>query len=119
MENGQRILLSLILLVFLIIVFYYGSAWITKTTGYASAEEEKSNLALCLAEKKAVIYGDNESLKEQKEILGEAFKYVNFVDCDKNVITCRNLPSLPAWKINGFVYLGVKDFDVLKILARC
>lgn len=53
----------------------------------------------CLAEMNAVLYGVDwaPDVTEQKELLGDAFKKIEYVDCDTE--TCEGISVYPTWSI--------------------
>ena len=110
---------ALLVLVVLVTVLYMTSGWLSEITGYGVLEDTKWNLAMCLGEKGAVMYGssDCQVCAEQQELFGDAFSKITYVDC--SVGGCDGLPGVPAWEIDGVVYYGVKTLDALKILSRC
>lgn len=94
----------LIVVIFVVIlggiIFYFGG----KATLEAKQKEKQENLAYCLLSKNIVLYGDSESLQteQQKEIFGEAFKYINYVECNKlddwsEECKEKGINDVPAW----------------------
>jgi len=80
-------------------------------------------LAQCLTEKGAVMYGTEwcPHCKAQKEAFGESFKYVNYVDCDRDRDACVGavVQGYPTWNINGKNYPGQQPLERLASLAGC
>lgn len=68
--------------------------------------------AKCITEKKAVMYGAESCshCKAQKDVLGDSFKYINYVECPDNIKFCldNGINGYPTWiigtstKIEGF-----------------
>jgi len=79
--------------------------------------------AQCLTEKGIKMYGTNwcSYCQRQKDMFGSSFKYINFVDCDKNRQECLSaeVDGYPTWKINGQNYPGVQQLDRLAQLSGC
>ncbi|HLC89096.1 MAG TPA: thioredoxin domain-containing protein [Candidatus Nanoarchaeia archaeon] len=80
-------------------------------------------LAKCLTEKGAVMYGTEwcSHCKTQKEYFGSSFKYVDYVDCDRNRDRCTaaDVKGYPTWQINGNNYPGAQPLERLASLAGC
>lgn len=61
----------------------------------------------------------------QKKLFGDAFQYVNYVDCDpkapKNADASlclkKGIKVYPTWEINGQRYIGVKSLEELSYLS--
>ena len=58
---------------------------------------------------------------EQKELFGESFKFVQYVNCDYESERCSEagVTSIPAWLINGEKYVGVQSLEKLADLSEC
>ena len=81
------------------------------------------SLAKCLAEKEMKMYGTDwcSHCKNQKELFGSSFKFINYIDCDIDEETCvvERITGFPTWKLNNESYLGVQSIDKLKELTGC
>lgn len=59
------------------------------------------DFAKCLADKGAIMYGASwcSHCKAQKELFGNSFQYVNYVECVKNKETCLSagIEGYPTW----------------------
>ena len=91
-------------------------------TGAVISETE--SLAKCLTEKGATMYGAEwcGHCQNQKEMFGDDFKYINYVDCEENREQCsRECPKCgyPTWIINNKQYPGEKSLSELKSLTNC
>jgi len=109
-------------MIFLIMGLYFFSDWFLKTTGYLiEKEEEENELARCLTEKGAVMYGAKKcpDCGRQKGIFGSGFRYVRYQECNGNVGKCQELKGVPAWEINGNLLYGVKSLKELRVLSGC
>lgn len=60
----------------------------------------------------------------QKELFGEAFKYINYVECDPmgkraNPVLCleKGITMYPTWEIKGNLYTGVRSLEGLSNLS--
>lgn len=126
MDKRVKVLISLGILVMIALVLYLASYAITKYTGYSItgkavySKEEKIQIAKCLSEKGVVLYCSSLSLNciMQKKSLGEAFEYVNYVECTDNPDQCIDL-SLPAWKVGDEFYYGIRDLSKLAESTGC
>ena len=80
-------------------------------------------LAQCLTDKGAVMYGTEwcSHCKTQKEYFGSSFKYVDYVDCDRNRYRCSaaGVKGYPAWQIDGENYPGTQSLERLASLTEC
>ncbi len=81
------------------------------------------DFAQCLTEKGATMYGTAwcSHCKNQKELFGNSFKYVDYVDCDYNKQECldNGVRGYPTWKINGENYPGEQSLYKLASLSGC
>jgi len=79
--------------------------------------------AKCLTEKGIKMYGTEwcSYCQKQKNLFGSSFKYVDFVDCDKNRQEClaAGVTGYPTWKINGENYPGLQQLNRLAELSGC
>lgn len=93
---------------------------VDRTNQLLSAEE---SLAKCLTEKGVVMYGAYwcGHCKNQKEMFGDAFQYVAYVECTENHDICqqKGVTGYPTWIINGESYPGEKPLLTLSGLADC
>jgi len=81
------------------------------------------NFAQCLTDEGAVMYGTEwcSHCQNQKKAFRDSFKYIDFVDCDKQKSVCgeAGIEGYPTWKINGQNYPGEKELDALASLSGC
>ncbi|GIU69311.1 MAG: hypothetical protein KatS3mg002_0547 [Candidatus Woesearchaeota archaeon] len=81
------------------------------------------DLANCLTSNGATMYGTEwcPHCKNQKQMFGTSFKYINYVDCDKYMNECINagVEGYPTWKINGTNYPGTQSLYVLAEKSGC
>jgi glutaredoxin len=59
--------------------------------------------------------------KQQKEMFGESFKYVNYVECPENQVLCEQMgiTGYPTWIINGVHKEGAQSIEELSSLTGC
>ena len=79
--------------------------------------------AQCLTGKRIKMYGTVwcSYCQKQKDLFGNSFKYIDFVDCDKDKQECLSagVQGYPTWKINGENYPGLQSLDRLVQLSEC
>jgi len=84
---------------------------------------EYDGFATCLSEAGATMYGTEwcGHCKDQKEMFGDSFDKVNFVDCDfqRDVCLIAGVNGYPTWKINGQNYEGAQPLEKLAELTGC
>ncbi|MBW2967652.1 hypothetical protein KY362_04145 [Candidatus Woesearchaeota archaeon] len=109
---------TLIAIAALIILVAGGFAYANSRPGTGYDE-----FAQCLTEKGAVMYGAYwcSHCKAQKRDFGEAFQYINYVECteDKDVCTDAGIKGFPSWVIDGKVYSGRQPLERLAELTQC
>lgn len=80
-------------------------------------------LGQCLTDKEVTMFGTEWCIhcQRQKQLFGEDFNNVNYVDCDKDSNTCKenNIRGYPTWKINNKYYSGVRELNELSELTSC
>jgi hypothetical protein len=124
MKKGQKIIISIVVLILLIGAFYFMTKYITTTTGYGIKEDiSPEKLAKCLTDKGIKMYGSMycPHCAEQKSLFGDSFKLVNYTECANpdNADACAGLEGVPAWDINGKLYYGKQELSKLQELSGC
>ena len=121
MKKFDRFFLTIILIVVLTVGLYYFASWFSETTGYAAGEDEKVKLAKCLSSKGAELYCSIYSVdcENQMSFFGSASKFVQYVECGKNMELCRNIREVPAWYVNKSPYYGLRNVSELRELSGC
>ncbi len=88
-----------------------------------NAPGEYDELAQCLTEKGATIYGTDwcSFCKKQKELFGQSFRLVNYKNCDTDRASCdlAGVTRYPSWVINGQLSIGVKSLEELASATGC
>ncbi len=91
--------------------------------GCSSGPGSYDEFAQCLTEKGVTMYGTEwcSHCQNQKELFGNSFKYIDYVDCDYNKEEClaNGVRGYPTWKINGENYPGEKSMYKLASLSGC
>lgn len=113
---------------FIVAVVLLGSATLPTTFAQeeAAATDFREGLAKHLTATGAVMYGAwwCPHCNEQKELFGDAFKYVNYVECDPRGENpkpwlCREkgIRGFPTWEIGGRMYEGLLPLEQLARLS--
>lgn len=99
------------------------------TGNFVKSEPGKyDEFAQCLTGKGVMIFGADwcSHCKNQKEIFGSSFQFVNYVECDSlgqnaNPQLCAQHPiqGYPTWLINGKYYPGEQSLQTLSYLSGC
>lgn len=82
------------------------------------------NLAECLAEKKVTMYGAEwcSHCQNEKRQIGDAFKYVSYVDCSENTALCveKGIGGYPTWILgDGTKLIGEQGPEKLARITGC
>lgn len=120
MNQYTKTMVTFGVLILILFGLYYFSDWFSKTTGYVLGEDEKVKLAVCLNSKNALLYSSSScnDCEKQLDLFGkEASKFLTVFTC-QNVGECPE-GGVPAWKINGQTYYGVKQLGELIALSGC
>ena len=107
----------------IVAIVLLGSVFLqSKGLSASSKDTWQAGLAKHLTEVKATMYGAYwcPHCMEQKELFGEAFKYINYVECDPmgrraNPALCheKGIKVYPTWEIKGNFYQGVRSLEEL------
>ena len=104
MEFQKRILITLVIGVVLISVFFVITSSITKYTGF-SVSNANEDFKSCLEEQKIILYINTEKVSETlKDIaLIQYFEYIKIKNCfrDNNVCIEDGIDSFPTWVIKN------------------
>ena len=130
MDRKVKVFISLGILVFLVLAFYFASKTITAVTGksilgWLVKENVKSGnldeFAQCLSEKGARMYGRNTCPHciNQKALFGDSFNYIDYIECSSSPEQCAGLEGVPAWKIKEETIYGVQSLEKLAELTNC
>lgn len=80
-------------------------------------------LALCLSDQGATMYSlpTCPHCQEQKDIFGDSFRYVDYVNCSENREKCINegIETVPTWIIDKKKFAGVQELGELAEKAGC
>ena len=121
-------------MVIAVVVILYGLNNSLQTTQTGNEAELKSvspqagtgeyaSFASCLTDAGLKMYGTEWCgyCKKQKELFGDAFSNIDYIDCDENRDVCveEGIQGYPTWKFNGQAYPGVQQFETLSELTAC
>jgi glutaredoxin len=113
----MKTLITVFIAIFVSIALYY----IFFTTSITVGKYDE--FSKCLTAKGVKMYGTDwcKYCQMQKELFGSSFKYINFVDCDKNRKECleAGVNAYPTWIINGKNYVGLQQLVTLSQLSGC
>ena len=89
----------------------------------SNPDSPEGKLATCLRDRGATMYGlpTCPHCQDQKEMFGDSFKYINYVNCSANREKCINegIETVPTWTIDGENFVGVQELDELAEKAGC
>lgn len=122
----QIYLLGAILVFIAILALLYGviSGMFVKTVPPGKYD----SFAKCLTQKGVVMYGSYLCgyCNRQKEMFGDSFKYINYVECHPNgpnanpqLCTEKRIRGVPTWEIDGNLHSGLKSLEELSSLSGC
>jgi glutaredoxin len=84
---------------------------------------EYDELAKCMTESGAKMYGTEwcGHCKNQKELFGNSFENIDYIDCDKQrgLCTAAGIEGYPTWVINGEKHSGTQNLYELAKLTSC
>lgn len=83
-----------------------------------------NTFAKCLTERGVSMYGTETCphCKNQKAMFGDAFKYINYTDCEKNLQACldKNIIGYPSWTFpDGRLLQGEQSLEILSRVSGC
>ena len=86
-------------------------------TGSAVMTGQYDDFAKYLTEQGVIMYGTEwcPHCQNQKELFGDSFQYIDYVDCDKNPSECSEagVQGYPTWVIYGQSYAGTLQISRL------
>ena len=89
----------------------------------SSPDTPAERLASCLTDQGATMYGlpSCPHCQDQKDMFGDAFKYVDYVDCSEHREKCINdgVRTVPTWKISDETVVGTQELEELANRADC
>ncbi|MEK6832468.1 MAG: hypothetical protein AABY32_00340 [Nanoarchaeota archaeon] len=116
----NKFVVYLIIMIILLMGFFF----LVKPalTGKSVDEIKLDEFAQYLTNANATMYGTSwcSHCQNQKKLFGKSFKYINYVDCDRESEVCalEGITGYPTWKINGTSYPGEKSLLELSQLTN-
>ena len=103
---------------FVFIIFLSGCV-----SGNNLSVDAKITFAKCLTEQNVTMYGASwcSHCNNQKEMFGDAFQYVNYVECTEDTIACESagVRGYPTWVVGGQLHEGEQSFSTLSKMTGC
>jgi hypothetical protein len=119
--NNKLTTILVVALVILVLVFLFGFS-----TFFRSSKPDPTidAFAQCLAAKDATMYGAYwcAHCKNQKQLFGDSFKYVNYVECTEETGKCLavGVNAYPTWIFSdGQKHEGEMSFEELSAASGC
>ncbi len=138
MKPAIKVIITAFILVILVIGFYFATKTISAATGKSilgwvisgiselgseGTPENLDDFAKCLTEQGAKMYGASwcGHCQNQKEMFGNSFQYVDYVECTETPEICSQagIQGYPTWMINGQLYPGEASISKLSSLSGC
>jgi hypothetical protein len=119
MKGKFALIFGSILVLFLIVAALAFSFGKKNTTG-----KNYDEFAQCLATRGVTMYGASwcSHCQNQKLQFGDAFRFVNYVECTKEIKLCtdKNIQGFPTWDFNGGERLvGEQSLEKLSAQSGC
>ena len=122
MKPKKRILISIIILIALIAVFYFVVGGVTKYSGY-SVSEQNSGFENCLLSKELALYINTPNTDEMLINTGliEYLQFFKIHNCLLNNVPCRenNIDNFPLWIIDWKKIAGKVSVSELAEYSGC
>ena len=123
MESKQRVLVTIVVGIIIVMGFFMISKNITKYTGFFITEDEdETDFIKCLDEQDVVLYVNTNDLSTLQNIeLFDYLEYFEIMNCFGNNQPCleKEVDSFPFWIINNEKIRGDIDFEKLKEVSGC
>ncbi len=124
MNKKQKILVTLIVGIFIIVGFYLITEAITRYTGFAITEKTiPSKFKSCLREKEITLYVNTENLREtlSKINLVNYLEDVKIFNCLRNNNFCiqKGISNFPSWEIENQIIARDINIEELGRYSSC
>ena len=112
-----------VVVIFSVMLFIVSAYALSKDGLGDYAGEDQSDFAKCLSETGAVMYGSSSCghCNEQKAQFGDAFNYINYVECARYQQECqeKGIKGVPTWIIDDEQYVGMQSLSALSMITGC
>lgn len=120
LSKQNKIILSVTGILLLGVIVF---AFVNKgNTSYVPKPSIYDGFAQCLTEKGATMYGASwcKYCQAQKKVFGDAFRFVNYVECPDNVQFCidKGIQGYPTWLIGSSTVSGFSENSTMKELSE-
>lgn len=113
LENKKFLIIFVLVAAILLLIAVFWPQAVVSTTSFGQ----------CLSEKGIKMYGNDNCphCRDQKEILGEEFQYVDYVNCDFNDAECREngVKYYPTWTNGIHKIIGTQSLPNLAKFSGC
>jgi len=124
-DVNMKLLKSLLMIAGIFILIILAGGNLDKPTSTPGVDNiQPDQLAQCLTARGWKMYGTSwcSNCKNQRELFGSSFAYINEIDCDLRATVCQqaNIKGYPVWEgPDGRQYPGGKYFEELASLSGC
>lgn len=123
MDSKQRILLTILVGIVLVLLFFFVTSSITKHTGFSISEPKENAFESCLKGYGVNLYINTDETGETLKdiILFDSLQYFQITNCLNNNQECLNndINSFPTWMINNNKINRDISLQELKELTGC
>ena len=123
LKTTNRFYISVVIIALIFANLAISSYTQTYTGQAISKQSDTEAFARCLTSRGVVMYGhgQEESTMLQKQMFGNTFWYVNYVDCERQTEYCesKGISSFVTWEKNGKKFGGALDFKDLSLISGC
>lgn len=125
MNNTQKILLTIFVLILLVIGFYFVVSNISKLTGFSVNEGnyKNSEFESCLNNKKVTLYINSDDANEalKQIVLFDYLKDIIIINCKSGNSLCKenSITTFPSWQVGNDVVAKDISLNELSVLSGC
>lgn len=122
--SNSRVWIPIVIFALIVVLAALSVVFFSGISASDSNSTALNSFAQCLSQKGAVMYGEYSCshCQAQKALFGASFKYVNYVECTKDVDKClaASVTSTPTWTYpNGGRYIGEQSLNDLASESGC
>ena len=121
LRRGLVLVIAIVIIIILAINFPF-------TGNHINPPGQYDEFAQCLSGKGLVLYGTYRCghCNIQKQMFGDSFQYVNYIECDPTgengnpeLCLAAGISAYPTWILNGEHYIGRRSFETLAEISGC